>query len=174
MAEVGQNVILSWVGELAHLEQKIEDLQGAKRDFYAGIREQHGKPTADGLKTAMRLRRMDGEKRAEADEAGEIAAHILAVIENGPSRTRATRATREESPPHDPETGEVVEPAAPVASMEPVAAPPAEIEPFTPPAFLNGDRGPIRPHCLKPEACAGVGRTHCHTCTKAAAEKEAA
>jgi hypothetical protein len=165
MAEVGPNVILSWVGELSDLEQKIEDLQGAKRDFYAGIREQHGKPTADGLKTAMRLRRMDGEKRAEADEADEIAAHILAVIEKGPSRAPAQRATREE--PAEP----VVDTPAPVAVQPAAPLPVDPAEHFTPPAFLVGDLGPLRPHCLKPEACAGVGRNHCYTCTKAA-EKE--
>ncbi len=31
---------------------------------------------------------------------------------------------------------------------------------------------PLRPHCQRPEMCAGVGRTHCHTCSKAMREQE--
>ena len=29
-------------------------------------------------------------------------------------------------------------------------------------------------HCLRPDACAGVGAKHCHSCTKAIAESEVA
>lgn len=40
------------------------------------------------------------------------------------------------------------------------------------PAFLTKPPSPLRPHCQRPEMCAGVGRTHCHTCTKAMREQE--
>lgn len=200
MADVGDNVILSWVGELDELEQQIEDLQTAKRDFYAGIRDQHGKATAAGLKAAMRVHRMDSEKRLAADEVDDEAQRILSVIENGPSRTRAPRATREAPaplPPHDPETGEVDEPApidpklietvvhgvqtevgrkaliAAIDIMIEREERQGEHEPFTPPAFLSGERKPLRPHCQNPGNCSGYGRNHCHTCGKTA-ETEAA
>ncbi len=42
----------------------------------------------------------------------------------------------------------------------------------TPPSFLNKPPSPLRPHCQRPEMCAGVGRTHCHTCSKAMREQE--
>ena len=42
------------------------------------------------------------------------------------------------------------------------------------PAFLLKDRKPLRPHCLNPNLCAGSGSKHCHRCTKAMAESEAA
>ncbi|SFG56761.1 Uncharacterized conserved protein, UPF0335 family [Ensifer sp. OV372] len=40
------------------------------------------------------------------------------------------------------------------------------------PAFLTKPPSPLRPHCQRPEMCAGVGRTHCHTCIKAMREQE--
>ncbi len=40
------------------------------------------------------------------------------------------------------------------------------------PSFLTKPPSPLRPHCQRPEMCAGVGRTHCHTCTKAVREQE--
>ncbi|MBD9519317.1 DUF2312 domain-containing protein [Ensifer sp. ENS02] len=40
------------------------------------------------------------------------------------------------------------------------------------PSFLTKPPSPLRPHCQRPEMCAGVGRTHCHTCTKAMREQE--
>ncbi len=104
--------------------------------------------------------------------------------------------------PHDPETGEVEEPAdtaaavAPVEPRSPIAmnlpitgerveylgaraqrgsgTPPAAAEPFTPPAFLSGERPALRPNCLNPDNCSGYGRNHCHTCGKAAEKTEAA
>jgi hypothetical protein len=204
MAEISDTTILGWVDELSALDQQIKDLQDAKRDFIAAIREQHGKPKADGLKTALRLKRMDGDKRLEAEEADEFACRIISLVENGPPRTRAPRATREEAapspvtPPHDPETGEVEDlPAADPKLIETIVKGvqtdvgrkaltaaldvmvereerEAEQEPFTPPAFLAGERKSIRPHCQNPGNCAGYGSNHCYACTKAAASKEAA
>lgn len=40
------------------------------------------------------------------------------------------------------------------------------------PSFLTKPPSPLRPHCQRPEMCAGVGRTHCHSCTKAMREHE--
>lgn len=87
--QVGANQILSWKSELSDLEDQIQALQDAKRDFYASIRDQYGKPTANGLKGAMKLHRMDSEKRAEADEIDAETFRILTIIENQTTRTRA-------------------------------------------------------------------------------------
>ncbi|MGF6157803.1 uncharacterized protein (UPF0335 family) [Ensifer sp. KUDG1] len=40
------------------------------------------------------------------------------------------------------------------------------------PSFLTKPPSPLRPNCQRPEMCAGVGRTHCHSCTKAMREHE--
>lgn len=112
MSGPGANVILSWVGDLADLEEQIEALQASKKDFYAAIRDEHGKPVANGLKAAMRIHRMDSEKRTEADRVDAEAARILSIIES--AGDRAPRATRVASPvplpPHDAETGELKSP----------------------------------------------------------------
>lgn len=61
------------------------------------------------------------------------------------------------------------------------SAPPAEAAPASPrpPAHAgaadNSHRwSKLRPHCLTPECCAGVGREHCHACKRAMADREAA
>lgn len=38
------------------------------------------------------------------------------------------------------------------------------------PRFILPPAKPLRPHCLKPEACGGTGAKHCFTCTQAASE----
>lgn len=38
------------------------------------------------------------------------------------------------------------------------------------PSFTLPPAKPMRPHCLKPEACAGYGSTHCGSCERAAKE----
>lgn len=40
---------------------------------------------------------------------------------------------------------------------------------FEPPAFLRQDK-PLRPHCRKPDDCAGYGKTHCRVCLNQAEE----
>lgn len=39
------------------------------------------------------------------------------------------------------------------------------------PAFVLPAAKPLRPHCQRPDACAGVGTTHCFTCSQAAARQ---
>lgn len=71
--------------------------------------------------------------------------------------------------------------AGETASNSP-SAPPAEAAPAfpkQPPAHAgaadNSHRwSKLRPHCLTPECCAGVGREHCHACKRAMADREAA
>lgn len=45
---------------------------------------------------------------------------------------------------------------------------------FEPPSFLLKSKGPLRPHCLNPDLCAGVGRNHCWSCRKASGLSEVA
>jgi len=190
MATPGANLVLSWVNELTDMEEQIEALQSAKRDFYASIRDQHGKPVANGLKAAMRIHRMDSEKRADAEKVDEEAARILSIIENQSHAPRATRAREiiEEFPPHDPATGEITEQQESEIDHdrnEPVTvdSPPAPTgsasdempEPFQPPAFLTKPRtaADYRPNCLNPDNCAASGLDHCYGCRKAMAEEAA-
>ena len=89
-APAGDNTLLSWSDELDQLDAQIKALQDSKRDFYAAIRDNHGKTTADALKAAQRIRGMDSEKRAKAEQVDAETARILAVLERG----RAPRAMR--------------------------------------------------------------------------------
>jgi uncharacterized protein (UPF0335 family) len=89
---VSDNLIASWAHDLFDLEDQIEALQEGKKDLYASIRDEHGKQTANALKRAVKLARMDSEKRDEADALDTEAFRILGIIEGA---ARAPRATRE-------------------------------------------------------------------------------
>lgn len=79
--------------------------------------------------------------------------------------------TREIIPPSGNVVAHVV---AAVSASPPASSGADEMEaPFEPPAFLRQDK-PLRPHCRKPDDCAGYGKTHCHVCLKATGEMEAA
>lgn len=116
----GDNQIIAWGDDLTEMDEQIEALQTAKREFYAGIRDKHGKITADALKAAQRIRGMEVERREKADQIDVETARILAVLE----KPRAARHTRDKSAkppvkgggeekiadaPHDPVTGEIIE-----------------------------------------------------------------
>ena len=95
---------------LERLDQEIEALQDDKKAIYAGVRDAHGKLTADALKQAMKLRRMDGEKRERADKLDAETLRILNAIEAGTANATRTRAARHEAEPaHDPDTGEITD-----------------------------------------------------------------
>lgn len=248
----GDNIIVSWAADLLDLEQQIEVLQGGKRDLYATIREEHGKATAAALKNAVRVHRMDADKRSEREEIDAEAERILAMIE-----ARAPRATRVASavPDHDAETGEITDTGAGLVqdgeqpSLGGSSTPPRPPEPTEPAPQVSADapreasdssllgatqstaalmevqpaeaettlavmpcaddsigserhsesleagtqappvdtqpteferiqgemvsqRKALRPHCLKPKNCAGMGRVHCYSCQQAHAESE--
>lgn len=88
---LGANQIGAYAADLLDLEDQITALQDSKRDLYASIRDEHGKAEANALKQAVKLSRMDGEKRTERDEIDTEAQRMLAIIE----KSRAPRATRE-------------------------------------------------------------------------------
>jgi hypothetical protein len=89
---VSENLIASWAHDLFELEDQIEALQDGKKDLYAAIRDEHGKQTANALKRAVKLARMDSEKRDEADALDTEAFRILGIIEGAARAPRATRA----------------------------------------------------------------------------------
>lgn len=97
----------SLASALSEIDEDIEALQASKREIYQQVRNDYGKKIADAFKLAMKLSRMDGEKRTKREETEEGAFRILALIEKG-SAPRATR-TREKIEEIDPETGEVFE-----------------------------------------------------------------
>jgi hypothetical protein len=105
MADLSDNLILSDVAALNELDDQIEALQGGKRELIAARRDEHGKRYANALKNAVKLSRMDSEKRAELDETDAETFRILTLIETG----RAPRATpaREIIEEFDPVTGEI-------------------------------------------------------------------
>lgn len=194
MSTPGANTVLSWVSELAELEDQIEALQEAKRDFYAAIREEHGKPVASGLKAALRIHRMDSEKRAAADQIDTEAARILAIIEAGDHAPRATHVenieknTRsatfggsggEPSIPSSEADGAKMEGRANAAPDRAAQAESANVNSkqaatdFEPPAFLQ-KKVVLRPHCLEPDLCRSGTPGHCHHCKLAMNEGEGA
>lgn len=88
---LGANQIGAYAADLLDLEDQITALQDSKRDLYATIRDEHGKAEANALKQAVKLSRMDSEKRTERDEIDTEAQRMLAIIEKGHAR-RAPRA----------------------------------------------------------------------------------
>lgn len=108
------------------LDEQIQALQDAKKDIAGRLREEHGKIIADAFKAAMKIRRMDSEKRSKAEEVDAEAFRILGIL-SAPRATRIAKdvptATAEglkqtyaayvhnrDLPRHDPATGEVFEP----------------------------------------------------------------
>lgn len=89
---------------VAELDEQIDALQSSKRDFWKGIRDEHGKKLTDQIKLAVKLNRMDGEKRIERDEIEEGAFRILAILQK-PRAPRATRAHTREAGEITPNSG---------------------------------------------------------------------
>lgn len=79
------------------LDRQINDLQAAKRDLYAKVRDEHGKKVADQTKLAVRLYLMPADKRADREDVEEGAFRILGILQK-PRAPRATHThTREEA-----------------------------------------------------------------------------
>lgn len=159
---------------LKSLTDRILRLREEEDALKADIREVYGEAKAQGFdktilgKVVARIRAeaKDGDKLSEQEQLVDLYLNAY----RGASRAHTHAGAREKAPakvetPHHPETGEVIEP---VASVVEKPAAPASVEPFSPPAFLSGERKPLRPHCQRPENCSGYGRNHCHECGKAA------
>jgi uncharacterized protein (UPF0335 family) len=117
---LGANQIGAYAADIFTIEDQIVALQTGKRDLFKAIREEHGKQEANALKAAIRLARMDGEKRDEAEAVDTEAQRMLAIIEKG----RAPRATRprEIIEEFDAETGEIDAISEPSRAVEPTPA----------------------------------------------------
>lgn len=102
--------------QLLDLEAQIERLQDDKKAIYESARDTYGKRYANALKLALKIKRTDEKKLAEADEVDAEAFRILAII-NKPRAPRATR-TREIIEEFDAETGEITEPQPPVSAVQ--------------------------------------------------------
>lgn len=119
---------------VSDLDEQIEVLQAAKRDFWKGIRDEHGKKLTDQIKIAVKLNRMDGEKRLERDEIEEGAFRILSILQ----KPRAPRATHA----HTREANEIHERPSLNAEASPEAGPQAEASPVgTDAGTLAGHEG---------------------------------
>jgi uncharacterized protein (UPF0335 family) len=106
--------------QLLAFEADIETAQDAKKSIYEAARETYGKRYANALKLALKIKRTDDDKKAEADAVDAEAFRILAIIDK-PRAPRATRAIASAVPEveYDRETGEITEPqSAPQAARD--------------------------------------------------------
>ncbi len=110
------------------------------------------------------------EPEAAAEAAGDylrepVAAERGQIIREGD----APRET-------DRESGDASCPNTDFSSATPAEAAPASPNPPAHAGAANNSHrwSKLRPHCLTPECCAGVGREHCHACKRAMADREAA
>ena len=185
-------LVKSFTDRILRLRDEEDALKSDIRDVYSEAKANGLDKTILGkLVNRLRAEAKDGDKLAETEELLEL--YLSAY--RAPSRAHPhvharAKAVEPVIPPHDPETGEVEEPAAPpapvveapadaapLASVEPAAAPAVSaeaVESYVPPTFLAGERKSIRPHCQRPENCGGSGREHCYECNKVASSKEAA
>ncbi len=144
MAESDRQLYLDTAELIDALDVEIADANDRKKELYADVKEQVSAADFRALKEAIKLRRKrrsdkDGCERhdervwailnvLEATEQPETRETPPAatpspgngiVVEMAPTRAGAHAHEAEELPPHDPETGELIE-TQPEASPEPV------------------------------------------------------
>jgi hypothetical protein len=81
MPNVTVTQVRGWHGELAALEEQIDALQEQKKAVYERIRRDFDRRTAEGMKVAMRLLRMDERRRAEHLEFSDTGRAYIEMIE---------------------------------------------------------------------------------------------
>ena len=69
-----------WVAQLDKCENTINKIQDIKKKLYTEVRTDHGKVTADALKSAMRVYRMNDQKRDQMEEISAEAQRILGIV----------------------------------------------------------------------------------------------
>ncbi len=110
----------------------------------------------------------------EPEAAAEVAGDYL----REPTAAASGQIIREGDAPRetDRESGDASCPDTDFSSAPPAEAAPASPSPPTPAGAADNSHrwSKLRPHCLTPECCAGVGREHCHACKRAMADREAA
>lgn len=152
---------------ILRLRDEEDALKADIREVYAEAKSQGFDKTIVGKIVArIRAEAKDGDKLAEQEELVDLylrayqGASRASAHTHARARTAAPASVSASLPPHDPETGEVVEPApATVAAA---------------PAFLTGERKVLRPNCQRPDNCGGYGSNHCHDCKTAVEGREAA
>lgn len=144
----------AFVERILRLKEEQQSIAGDIREVYAEAKSIGFDKTALGQIVAYVSKR--DKDSAKFEEQSAIFDLYLKAYEEAlqeqPSHVH-TRAREDETPP-TPQSEQAA-------------------EDFEPPAFLV-KKEPLRPHCLNPDLCAGSGRQHCHRCTKAMAESEAA
>ncbi|MAS04813.1 MAG: hypothetical protein CL534_09020 [Ahrensia sp.] len=102
-----------WVAQLDKCENAINKIQDMKKKLYTEIRTEHGKVTADALKSAMRVYRMDDQKRDQMEEVSAEAQRILDIVK---PVAKEGAVTAEAEPQADDMRPEVDSPVAEVSS----------------------------------------------------------
>jgi len=90
------------------IDAQIAELQGEKKTFFAAFREAYGRAECKAAQVAIKRRqKFHAGLGAELEAHDELADAIFVEI----TASRAPRATRvrETTPPHDPDTGEIIE-----------------------------------------------------------------
>jgi hypothetical protein len=85
MSDVIATEVQGWHGELAALEEQIDALQEQKKAVYERIRRDFDRRTAEGMKVAMRLLRMDERKRVEHLQFSDAGRAYIEMIEGAGS-----------------------------------------------------------------------------------------
>ena len=136
--------------QLKVITDRILRLHEERDSIGADIREVYAEAKSAGFdkttlgKMVQRLR-AEGKDREKVEEADALLALYLSAYRGSPASRAHTHAhAREDVPAEAPK-----------------------------PVFDLTDRKPLRPHCQKPDECAGYGRNHCHTCAKAAGLEDA-
>jgi len=83
MSDVKPENYKSWAKDLGDLEDQIATIQDMKKHVYVNIRATYGKQVADAMKSAMRLFRMDTDRRAEAEDVDARARAIVEILDKG-------------------------------------------------------------------------------------------
>lgn len=80
MQTASDNQYRDWVAQLDEYENDINAIQDLKKELYTQIRTGHGKVIADAVKSAMRIFRMDDQKREQREIVSAEAQRILDVV----------------------------------------------------------------------------------------------
>lgn len=133
--------VREFADQILALEKQIKDLNDAKSGIYKHVKANYNASVKDGLQEAIRLFRMDPSKRLQADAANAYAMQFLGILEEQPEDDAGAAAPQpepqgfeewqaqrdrersepfahvHEAPPHDAETGEILE-DVPVAAAD--------------------------------------------------------
>lgn len=177
--------VRSFIDRILRLKQEQDDLARDIRDVYAEAKGEGYNKTAMG-EVVAHLRRV--EKKGE--DAVRSALSDFDLYLDAYERATGTPIARAHTHEADREnlSVEIIKSSGDVfvdlgftaeegrkivadrtpPSSAPTSSPVATKEPEAIPLPTSGSASfKLRPHCRKPDACAGVGKKHCHACTTA-------